>query len=143
MYASVTALIRQTQEAMKAHPESLMAKDYQRQRFPITGETAFQYAKRKDPCAMRTVEQYIEYVGEGIVNLINLFRPEKFLIGGGVCNAGDALFRPLNGYVRKYCYAGDLVTVPMIEKAELGSDAGLIGSASLVPASPYVSASDG
>lgn len=132
-YASASALIRETNRVIQEKPDSLLAVKYGRAGLPVTGKTAFDAAAAGDVDAKKIVGDYIEYLGEGIANLINVFRPEKFLISGGVCNQGDSLFDPLNVFVRKNCFAADKLYIPLIERAMLGNSAGIIGAALLVP----------
>ena len=92
-YASATGLLRQRHRAELAHPETTM------KRFnPADGSAPFICAAEGDETAKAVVEQYITYVGAGIVNFVNIFAPEVVLIGGGVSNAGEALIGPLNDY---------------------------------------------
>lgn len=127
-YASATALIEQTKEAMTAHPESVMNETALDQ---VDGRTAFDAMRRGDAAAKQVVDTYIEYIGEGIVDLVNIFRPEILLIGGGICNEGETLLKPLRAFVHKYSFGGDLNAPQHIAVAQLGNDAGIIGAAML------------
>jgi len=98
----------------------------------MSGRTAFDASRKGDPVAMEVVKNYIKYLSEGIIDMINIFRPEILLIGGGVCNEGEYLFAPVREYAKKYVYGGNRTPMPLIEKASLGNDAGIIGAAMLV-----------
>ena len=125
-YASATALVRQTREAMRKHPESLMNETpYEN----VNGRTAFDAARRGDRTAKRVVNTYIKYVAEGLVDLVNIFRPEVLIIGGGICNEGDFLLKPLKKLVYRYSYGAELNEKQDIEVAKCGNDAGIIGAA--------------
>ena len=125
-YASATALLRQRHAAELAHPETAM------KRFdPADGSAPFVCAAEGDETAKAVVEQYITYVGAGLVNFINIFAPEVVLIGGGVSNAGEALIGPLNEYVRQNRYGGRRSPTCEVRRAALGGDAGIIGAAYL------------
>lgn len=125
-YASATGLLRQRHRAELAHPETAM------KRFnPADGSAPFICAAEGDETAKAVVEQYITYVGAGIVNFVNIFAPEVVLIGGGVSNAGEALIGPLNDYVRANRYGGHRAPTCPIRRAALGGDAGIIGAAYL------------
>lgn len=130
-YASATALIRDTKRAAIANPNSLINElcdgDVER----INGITPFEAAQKGDAVAKEVVDKYIEYLGEAIVNMINIFRPEKVILSGGVCNQGDSLTVPLNEYVKRYCFAGDKSFIAPVIRATLGNDAGIIGAALL------------
>ena len=125
-YASATGLLRQRHRAELAHPETAM------KRFnPADGSAPFICAAEGDETAKAVVEQYITYVGAGIVNFVNIFAPEVVLIGGGVSNAGESLIGPLNDYVRANRYGGHRAPTCPIRRAALGGDAGIIGAAYL------------
>ena len=129
-YASVTALIRQTKEAMAAHPDSAMHA-YAAEEGKVSGKTAFECAKCGDAAAKAVVERYIGYLANGIGGLINVFRPEVFLLGGGLSAQEDALLKPVNEAVKQYVFAYDIIGAPPIIKAALGNAAGTIGAAYL------------
>lgn len=126
-YASVTALINQTKEAIKNNPESIM-KDIVDKNGKVNGRTAFDAAKKGDKAGMAVVEQYIKYVADGIVSMINIFQPEKVVIGGGISREGDYLLNPIKEYAAKFNYNKRSKKTD-IQIATLFNDAGIIGAA--------------
>jgi len=139
-YASATALIREARKAMQSDEkkESLMwdfcgfdrnAKTYDASK--IDGRAAFWAAKQGDKIAKEVADNYIKYLAEGVLNVVNLFRSQAVMLGGGVC-AEETLAPRVQEYVDKYRYGGSdsLRTVVLI--ATLGNDAGVVGAASLV-----------
>ncbi len=127
MYASAGALIRQTEDMIKAHPESNLAKIAHEQG-GVSGMTAFLSAKSGDEYGKEVVRQYIQYVSEGIMNIINIFQPQTIVLGGGISNEGDYFLNPIREYIKKYSAAGDLPQTD-IRIATLFNDAGIIGAA--------------
>ena len=127
-YASVTALIRQTKAAMKAHPESLMNRIVGDS---VSGRTAFDAARKGDPAGKEVVRQYAEYIAEGLVDMVNIFRPEVLIMGGGICKEGDFLLDPVRRYLNAGVFGKGLLPEPKLVVASLGNDAGLIGAALL------------
>ena len=98
----------------------------------VSARTAFTAMKQGDEVAAEVVDEYISYLACGIGNIINIFQPEILTIGGGVCNEGDYLLKPLLQkvfYVETYTKEGTPQTE--IRIAELGNDAGIIGAAVL------------
>lgn len=128
-YASATALINQTSDAMKLHPESLMHK-VSKEYGEINGRVAFDAAKSGDKTALEVVQNYANYVAVGLVNVVNTFQPNKIVVGGGVSNEGEYLMNPVREYVKKYDYNKHFEKV-QIEAATLKNDAGIIGAALL------------
>lgn len=132
-YSSATALVNQTKAAMEAHPESMLH-SIVKKTGRISAKTAFDGMRKDDAAAKDVVENYLHYLSEGVANLINIFAPEAIILGGGVCNEGDALLVPLKEQVIAKCYGGDLIHHAEISIASLGNDAGLIGAAMLFQA---------
>ena len=129
-YASAPALIRQTKEAIAAHPESLLA-TCEKEHGEITGRTAFECAKEGDEAALAVIDQYASYIAGGLGGLINVFRPETIIIGGGISGAGDFLLDRIREKLPRYTLAYDLIGGPEVTQAILGNDAGIIGAACL------------
>lgn len=129
-YASATALIRQTREAMQMHPESLMHA-WEKEHGEVSGQTAFDCAHAGDPTAVAVVDQYADYVAAGLGGLVNIFRPELIIIGGGISKAGDFLLDRIRARVGKSTLAYDVIGACPIQQAILGNDAGIIGAACL------------
>ena len=130
-YASVTALIRETDLAIKKYQNKTLMHKYTLERGETSGRTAFDCMRMGDVIAAEVVDNYEEYVAAGIGGLISTFRPEVILIGGGLSNEGDTLISPLNEKVGKYVFAYSEIGAPKIVKALLGNDAGIIGAAYL------------
>ena len=128
-HTSATALIRNTKRMMKKNPESLMWKTYDLD--TVNGKTAFDY-KDTDECAKQVVENYIDDLATGITSLVNIFRPEVVLLGGGVCAQGDNLIVPLQKKVNKAMFAGEVGPESKILIATLGNAAGTLGAACLI-----------
>ena len=126
-YASVTALIRQTKDAMEKNPDSLMNKMAEADG-KVTGKTAFDAAKKGDKAGIDVVDRYFRYVADGIVSIINIFQPEKLVIGGGISREGEYILKPVTEYVHKYEY-NQVLNRAKIEIATLFNDAGIIGAA--------------
>ena len=129
-YASVSALIRQTKAAMAAHPESSM-NDIARDMGAVNGITAFKAARGGDKTALAVVDQYERYVAEGLISLQNIFRPQIFLIGGGISKEGEYLTAPLEKYVYEGMFDKETGEGVKIRPAALHNDAGILGAAAL------------
>ncbi len=130
-YASATALIRQTKQAMIRYPYSVMWELCKGELAAVSGRTAFDAMRAGDDVGRRVVECYLEYVGIGISNVINIFQPDVLCIGGGISKEGDTLLKPIQAYVQGENYARSLQKNTQIKIAALGNDAGIIGAAYL------------
>ncbi len=131
-YASATALIQQTKAAMAAHPESLLHAIAAENDGVVEGRTAFQAAQAGDETALAVCGQYVEYLADGTISLINILRPEAVAIGGGVAAAPEhLLLEPLREIVARESFSSHGGITTRVLRAELGNDAGIIGAALL------------
>ena len=129
-YASATALIRETKKAMHNNRRSMLWKlcpDIDL----VSGKIPFEAAKKGDKVAIDVLNNYIKYLGEGILNFCNIFRPNVIVLSGGIANAGDYLFDRVNKYVKDRNYGYKMTPEVKIVPAELGYDSGKIGAAAL------------
>lgn len=131
-YASATALIRDTKNLAVRYPESVIWKlcGYEPDR--IDAKMPFDAAQAGDVCGRMLVDDYIRHLADGITDLANIFRPDRIVIGGGVCAQGRNLTDPLNRYLEENCFAASAAYIPQVVTAQNGNSAGIIGAASLV-----------
>jgi len=131
-YASAAALKRLTTEAMATHPESLLHQVVAENDGRVSGQSAFIAMRRGDPTGKAVCDQYIDYLATGITNLINIFQPDTLAIGGGVSNEDDRyLLTPLRCLVERESLPCNRDRMTKVVRAELGTQAGIIGAAFL------------
>lgn len=130
VFSSATGLINMTKEAISKHPDTLMA-EYAERDGHSSARHAFDAMRAGDPVGKEVVDKYIKYLAAGITNVINIFQPDILCIGGGVCNEGDPLMKPMVELVKKEVYTRMLDKNTEITVASLGNDAGIIGAAFL------------
>ena len=130
-YASATALIRMTTEAMARYPDSAMHTVAQ-ENGVVDGRTAFMAKERGDAAGTEVVKTYIKYLAAGVTNVVNIFFPEVIAFSGGVANQGEALLEPLREEVRRQEFGGAYVKKhARLVSCTLGYKAGVIGAALL------------
>jgi glucokinase len=134
-YSSATGLVNMTKDAIIAARESgretameeMIGGDLDK----VSARTAFNAQKAGDALGAEVVDEYISYLATGIVNIINIFQPNVLSIGGGVCNEGENLMKPLLDKVWSETYSREGTPKTQIMIAKLGNDAGIIGAAVL------------
>ncbi len=133
-YSSATGLINMTREKVedceKNGIKTIMS-DMIKRDGKVSGKTAFAAMRQGDKAGAEVVDMYISYLACGLSNMINIFMPEILVIGGGICNEGDNLLKPLNEKIAGETYGGVTSNTTKIKIAELGNDAGIIGAAVL------------
>ena len=95
---------------------------------PLTTFEVFERARMGERLALRVVDQAAMYTGLALSNLLKIFDPDAFVLGGGMMQTGDF-------YLDKIKVAADSFTVGFPSArllfAELGTDAGVIGAAAV------------
>lgn len=123
-YASTSALVRRFEKVSVENSRSYLGKE-------INGELIVQLYKEGDRLATECLEEHCDYLGHGIAGFINIFSPQRIVIGGGLSEAGDFYIEKVSRYAGRYAIA-DCATNTQIMAAHLGNKAGSIGAASLV-----------
>jgi len=127
-YASTRALIALTQERMVGHLQSGLW-HFADTPDKVDGKTVFLALGEGDETAKKILDDYISDLGEGILNLANLLRPEAIILGGGISAEGETILQPLRDYVYPRLYVSrDYAPIELIA-AKLGNEAGLYGAA--------------
>jgi len=130
-YASATALIRESKKAADNNPDSYLAKNIAANGGRSNGKLVFDTAAKGDKTAQGVIDNYVKYIAEGIIDMINIFQPSVIAIGGGVSRQGDNLLNPIKEYIKGKTYGDTFITPCKITMAKLGNDAGIVGAAFL------------
>ena len=96
----------------------------------ITGGIVTELAHAGDEAAVGVLAQIGRRLGYGLVGVVNVFNPEKIVIGGGAIAAGELLLGPAREVV------GERALPPMREMVsivatEFGDESGMLGAAVL------------
>lgn len=131
-YASATALMTAAREAAEQNSESLLMQMCGQDVEQLDGRHVFDAAQMGDAAAIAVIDEYEENLSEGIASLVNIFRPEIVILGGGVSAQGKNLTDALQKRVDSMCFGGSHGETPPIVTSLLGNDAGMIGAAYLL-----------
>ncbi|KMK78077.1 ROK family protein [Alkalihalobacillus pseudalcaliphilus] len=94
---------------------------------PLTSEQVFDLYHEGNKDAKQVVNRMVTGLSYGIINLVHTFNPEAIILGGGVMDHNDWIV----SLVQKFISGKGLIRLMEsveIKKAELGSEAGLIGA---------------
>lgn len=83
----------------------------------------------EDEVVQNTIDLYIDDLCVGISNIINILEPQAICIGGGFADYKEILFEKLVTRLNNCNYIFNKNEIPKLMTAELGNDAGIIGSA--------------
>jgi glucokinase len=94
----------------------------------VRGEHVTRGAADGDPQAIELMREFGWWVALGVSNLENLLDPAVIVIGGGLAEAGELLLAPTREAYADLVLAHDHRPPARIVGAELGADAGAVGS---------------
>ncbi|MCR5371072.1 MAG: ROK family protein [Clostridium sp.] len=94
-------------------------------------EEIFDRRNRNNTDFMTVLDQYIDMLGIGVVNIINMFRPQLIILGGNISPWAEQLVDPVRGIAERECFGSTFGKLPEFKVAKLGKDAGVIGAANL------------
>ncbi len=120
-YASVTALVRMTKEAIRKNPDSALAKSVAKAGAKVTGRSAFDAMRASCPVGTAVVDEYLSYIAVGVKSIYRIFCPDIIVIGGAISNEGEYI----SGPVREKIGLAEV----RVETSLLKNDIGIIGAA--------------
>ena len=127
-YASGPAIATRAREVLvREETASMLPNLVNGQLERLTAETIYNAAKRGDALANEIVRDTARYLGTGIANLLNIINADVVVVAGGVTQAGDALFAPLQAEVRRRAFR-PAVEACRIVPGSLPGTAGVIGA---------------
>lgn len=122
-YASTAALVRRftalsEEQGLKWEAE-------------INGELIVRLYHEAHPLAVTCMNEHFFYLGRGIAGFINIFSPQRVVIGGGVSESGAFYLEEIKKVVKEHVIADCALNTEVVI-AELGNRAGFVGAASLI-----------
>lgn len=97
----------------------------------ITGAIVTDLALAGDAASRELLDEVGDWLGLGLANLAAALDPGLFVIGGGLCSAGDLLVEPARKAFARNLTGRGFRPAAGIVLAALGPNAGLIGAADL------------
>ncbi len=122
-HASTTSLIEDYESIMKRNKRKLLT--------PPNGKTIINAYLDNQAEAVEAMNIHLDYLSAGITGFINIFSPQKVIIGGGISEAGTFYIESIRERVKKLVMKETSVFCS-ISIAKLGNKAGFMGAAALV-----------
>ena len=113
-------------ERLKAGENSILAKKFKSEG-DVSLNDIINAVNREDLLCIELVEGIGQVLGRWLAGMINIFNPEKVVIGGNLSMTGDYILQPIKTLVRRYSL--NLVNEDTkIVLSQLGDQVGLIGA---------------
>lgn len=123
-YASASALVRMFTEKAAEYGYDFSGKT-------VDGELIVRLYKEHHPLAVDCLNLHCRYLGQGIAGFINIFSPQRIVIGGGLADAGPFYIEKVSREAMRFAIPDCAVNTRLVA-ASLGNRAGSLGAASLV-----------
>lgn len=130
-YANQYSIIQRVQARLEVKRSSIVPKLMAEQNSPLTISIIKQAADAGDIEAIESFAEAGQAMGQGFAGLINIFNPEKIILGGPLSAAGEYLLPSIKETVARH-------SLPEIDQqaevllSPFGPDASLIGASAIV-----------
>jgi len=131
-YASKTAMEKRRKEAIEKGKKSILPKILPKGDWTkLTSKIYVQAVEENDKLVINELKRAAKNTGIAVGSLLNLFSPEKVIIGGGLTEALENLFLPIiRDTAKENCFSIMFENCEIVPAA-LGDDAGILGAGAL------------
>jgi len=127
--ASGTGIVRQVREHLAAGEQSKVTELVNGSPDAINVEAIARAAEAGDEVANAVLDNSFFALGMAVVSFLHSYNPSIVVIGGGVSNLGERMFKPVRETVSRHVM--DPAYVCPIVPAQLSGDVGLLGALAL------------
>ncbi len=127
-YASATAVVKRTREALAANPGSSKLGKISASHAELDAHEVFDSAKSGDRLARRIVEETASYLALAAANMMHVIDPEMIVFGGGLIETGNWFLDLIRQQVPRFAFPVPAARTKVVY-AKLGTEAGFIGAA--------------
>ncbi len=130
-YANQDAIIRRVQARLNGRKDSPLVSLMKKQNGLLSLPIIKQAADAGDRDAIESLAEVGRAIGNGCAGLVNIFNPEKIILGGPVSIAGEYLLPAIKQTINERSMPENVMQAE-ISLSPFGPDASLIGAASIV-----------
>lgn len=130
-YANQYSIIQRVQARLEVKRSSIIPKLMAEQNLPLGIPLIKQAADASDREALDSFREAGRAMGQGLAGLINIFNPEKIVIGGPLSIAGEYMLPAIKETVGQHAMPG-IEPRAEISLSPFGPDASLIGAVAIV-----------
>ncbi len=129
-YSSGTAIANHVKRALRAGAKSRFFRRVKSSE--ITGQLVGEAARTvKDRVAIQAREMAADFLGIGLANLVNIFNPDRIILGGGVMEHVEYFWKPMMTAVRREAWPISLRSCAIV-RSKLGKEVGDLGAIAIV-----------
>lgn len=129
-YASRTAIVAQLREEVEGGAKSSLGPALLDTSQRVKSKPLSEALDAGDPLVVSVMTTAGHYLGLGLASLINLWNPQRIILGGGVIDRIDMLFNLAAETAKSSALAVPAASVDIV-RAALGDNSGMVGAAML------------
>lgn len=126
-YVSARGMVKTVQEHLAAGETSVITEWTHNDQTQITAKMVSEAYDQQDQLAQTVMQETGEILGYGLASAINLYNPERIIIGGGMAATGDRLLTPTRAVIAVHALKVAREVCDIVP-AQLGAWAGMIGA---------------
>ncbi|MFP4015030.1 MAG: ROK family protein [Chitinispirillaceae bacterium] len=133
-YASATGIVHLAREyaaSAVGGEVSSFAEKVRANPSDVTSKMVYDYVAQGDGLALRVHERACDMLGRAVGIMLNALAPDRVVLGGGVMMAGQVILEGVSRYASRYSWPAIFERCSIVS-AEMGEDAGVIGSGAMV-----------
>jgi glucokinase-like ROK family protein len=131
-YANQHSIIQRVQTRLDAKHASIIPKLMAEQNLPLSISIIKQAADLGDKEAIESIIEVGHAMGKGFAGLINIFNPEKIILGGPLNIIGEYLLPAIKETIAHHSFLPKINQQAEVQLSSFGSDASLIGAIAIV-----------
>jgi len=129
-YVGSYGLVRSARSRLKQGKGRLLRQWVTEKNKSLSPLLIFEAARRRDAAATTVVREAGDQLGIGLASMINIFNPEKVVLGGGISSSFD-LLKPHVEKAISRCAFTEPARLAKVTRSVLGNDASVAGAAYL------------
>lgn len=130
-YANQYSIIQRVQSCLDSRGSAVISELMLEQGAPLSLEIIKQAADAGDEIALEALADAGTAMGTGFAGLVNIFNPEKIILGGSISEVGEYLLPSIRESVNKHAMT-EIAVQTDVGLSAFGPDASLIGAAAVV-----------
>lgn len=130
-YASEVAILKKAKEELKNHPDTILTEWLKDSGTELSLNMVYEAAKEGDRFVISLLEKAGESLGLAAANMINILKPSKIIVEGGIFEVGDFVLSQLKKRIEKYTFKSSHEEINVV-CSELGKTGMVLGAVTLV-----------
>lgn len=131
IYANQQSIIQRVQEKHEAKSAGILSDLMNEKKSVLTISIIKEAAEAGEANAIEAIQEAGQAMGQGFAGLINIFNPEKIILGGPLSIVGDYLLPSIKETIKRHAWF-EITQMTDVLLSTFGADASLFGAVAIV-----------